>query len=49
LWDVATLQEIRTIDANVSAPFVVFAPDGRTALSGSGDNTLKLWNLPTLH
>ncbi|MCS6968077.1 MAG: protein phosphatase 2C domain-containing protein [Cytophagales bacterium] len=26
---------------------VVFFPDGRYALSGSGDSTLKLWDIPT--
>jgi WD40 repeat protein len=25
---------------------VAFAPDGRTALSGSNDQTLRLWRLP---
>jgi WD40 repeat protein len=24
---------------------VAFSPDGRTALSGSHDNTLKLWDI----
>jgi WD40 repeat protein len=28
---------------------VAFSPDGRTALSGSEDQTLKLWELATGH
>ena len=41
-------QTIRTFaghSGNVDS--VAFSPDGRTALSGSDDSTLKLWDVPT--
>jgi WD40 repeat protein len=31
--------------AHEHGPFVAFSPDGKTALSGSADNTLKLWDV----
>ena len=46
LWDVATGTEIRTFHGHSgSVTSVDFAPDGRTALSGSNDTTLKLWDV----
>ena len=38
---------IRTFEGHSSwgVSSVAFAPDGRTALSGSGDDTLKLWDV----
>ena len=37
---------IRTLTGHTSTvDSVAYAPDGRTALSGSWDNTLRLWNL----
>ena len=39
---------IRTFSGNFgSLHSVAFSPDGRTALSGSGDHTLQLWNIAT--
>jgi WD40 repeat protein len=39
-------QETRTFVGHSSTVLSVAAsPDGRFALSGSGDNTLKLWDL----
>jgi WD40 repeat protein len=46
--DVATGREIRTFTGHSrSVDSVAFAPDGRTALSGSQDDTLKLWDVAT--
>ena len=39
---------LRTLTAHyMSVNSVVIAPDGKTAVSGSGDNTLKVWDLQT--
>jgi WD40 repeat protein len=43
LWDLASGREIKKFEGR-SGP-VAFAPDGKTALSGGGDNTLSLWDL----
>ena len=46
LWDVENGKEIRTFTGHHGAVYsVVFAPNGRTALSGGSDGTLKLWDL----
>jgi WD40 repeat protein len=43
---VATGKELRTFRGHSDAVYsVAFLPDGRTALSGSSDGTLKLWDL----
>jgi WD40 repeat protein len=56
LWDAATGEEIRCLYGHSEAIFagVRFCPDGRTAVSGSGDilahardNTVRLWDLET--
>ena len=48
LWGLLYDQSIRTFSGHSdSVKSVAFAPDGRTALSGSKDNTLKLWKVPT--
>jgi WD40 repeat protein len=48
LWDVATGQATRTFAEHSNSVYsVAFAPDGRTALSGSRDMTLKLWDVAT--
>jgi hypothetical protein len=48
LWDVATGKEIRSFAAVKSTVYcVAFSPDGSTALSGSYDRTLTLWDLAT--
>ena len=44
LWDLATGMELRTFTGHTVIS-VAISPDGRTALSGSSDHTLKLWNL----
>jgi hypothetical protein len=40
-------QPIRTFTGHSGVRSVAFAPDGRTALSGSQDGTLKLWDIAT--
>jgi WD40 repeat protein len=46
LWEVSTGQCQRTFQGHTSTVTAVsFSPDGRQALSGSQDNTLKLWEI----
>ncbi len=49
LWDVATGQEIRPAleghDSFVSS--IVFLPDGKRLASGSGDQTIRIWDVTT--
>jgi len=56
LWNVATGKELRLFDKHTENDFedrddmifvnsVAFSPDGRFALSGSGDRTMSLWNV----
>ncbi len=48
LWRHIQDQPIRTFAGHAdSVSSVAISPDGRTALSGSRDKTLKLWNLAT--
>jgi hypothetical protein len=48
VWRLIHDQSIRTFTGHANlVTSVAFAPDGRTALSGSGDNTLKLWDVAT--
>jgi len=46
LWDVATGKEIRVFEGYFDfIDSVTFSPDGRMALLGSWDKTLKLWDI----
>lgn len=48
LWRVAYDDSVRTFVGHASSILAVaFAPDGRTALSGSSDGTLRLWDVAT--
>jgi RNA polymerase sigma factor (sigma-70 family) len=50
LWEVATGKERRRFEGHrggVGA--VAFAPDGQTLASGSGDNTVLVWDVTGLH
>ncbi len=46
LWDVASGRELRTLTGHMNiVRSVAFSPDGQTLASGSGDQTVKLWDV----
>jgi len=47
LWDVATGRPVRTFKHKLAVECVAFAPNGKTALSGSQDHILRLWDITT--
>jgi hypothetical protein len=48
LWDLSTGKHVHTFEGHTeSVNSVCFSPDGKHALSGSADHTIKLWNIAT--
>ena len=48
LYDTATAQEVTLLTGHTGRVYsVVFSPDGTTLASGSGDDTLRLWDVAT--
>src|SRR5262249_2705353 len=48
LWDVASGRELRRLVGHTgSVCSIVFLPDGRRAISGSWDCTVRVWDVPS--
>ncbi|MDR2941298.1 MAG: caspase family protein [Treponema sp.] len=45
LWDTASGKEIKTFSASGPVVSAAFSPDGAQILSGSSDNSVKLWDI----
>lgn len=47
LWDIESGRELARFDGHAAAiSSLKFSPDGRYALSGSNDSTIRLWRIP---
>jgi WD40 repeat protein len=45
LWDAATGKAVATLAGHIAAvTAVAFSPDGTRVVTGSGDNTARLWD-----
>ena len=48
MWDLDTGQSLRTLEGHSArVNTVAVTPDGRRAISASGDRTLRVWDLET--
>ena len=47
VWNLATGEEITTVNSRQRVNVVAISPDGSTLVSGGDDQTIKIWNLPT--
>ena len=48
LWDVNTGESLHTLSGHTNQVWSVsFSPDGRTLVSGSHDQAIKLWDVET--
>jgi len=46
VWDIQKGEEIRTLKGHTGSVWSVsISPDGRYAISGSEDNTIKVWDM----
>ena len=49
VWDLETGQCLATLEGHTNSVWgVAVAPDGRRAISGSADTTVRVWNLPPI-
>ena len=50
IWSIRTGQLIRRVKAHVERVYgIAFMPDGKSLVSGGGDNSLKYWDVSSLY